>query len=106
MLVAVLVIMAATESTAATGEAARQQQQPKQQPLLRVGVIGAGANTRRFHIPNLQKIPGVQVVSVVNRSPETTKAAADAFGVLQPAQPSAPHSDCHCSYCERTPHHV
>jgi predicted homoserine dehydrogenase-like protein len=105
MLVAVLVIMAATESTAATGEAARQQQ-PKQQPLLRVGVIGAGTNTRRFHIPNLQKIPGVQVVSVVNRSPETTKAAADAFGVLQPAQPSAPHSDCHCSYCERTLHHV
>ena len=28
---------------------------------IRVGVIGAGANTRKFHIPNLQKIDGVEV---------------------------------------------
>ena len=35
---------------------------------IRIGVVGAGANTRKFHIPNLQKISGVEVVAVVNRS--------------------------------------
>ena len=37
---------------------------------IRIGVIGAGRNTRALHIPNLQKISGVEVVSVVNRSRE------------------------------------
>lgn len=43
---------------------------------LRVGVVGAGANTRLYHIPNLQKIDGVQVVSVVNRSRASSERAA------------------------------
>jgi predicted dehydrogenase len=48
---------------------------------IRVGVVGAGANTRKFHIPNLQKIAGVQIVSVVNRSRESSERAAKEFGI-------------------------
>ena len=36
--------------------------------VLRVGIVGAGANTRKFHIPGLQKQAGVEVVAVANRS--------------------------------------
>ena len=35
---------------------------------IRVGVVGAGANTRLHHIPKLKKIDGVEIASVVNRS--------------------------------------
>ena len=28
---------------------------------IKIGVIGAGENTRKFHIPNFQKIEGVEV---------------------------------------------
>jgi predicted dehydrogenase len=43
---------------------------------IRIGVVGAGANTRKFHIPNLQKIPGVEIAAVVNRSRESSERAA------------------------------
>ncbi len=36
--------------------------------LVRVGILGAGGNTRLKHIPGLQAIPGVEVVAVCNRS--------------------------------------
>ena len=45
---------------------------------IRVGIVGAGDNTRRRHIPGLRAIPGVQLAGVVNRTPESTaKVAAD-----------------------------
>lgn len=50
---------------------------------IRVGVVGAGANTRRYHIPNLQKIDGVEVVAVVNRSRASSERAAKEFGIAQ-----------------------
>ncbi|MQA00620.1 MAG: hypothetical protein GEU80_15030 [Dehalococcoidia bacterium] len=50
------------------------------QPI-RVGVIGAGANTRLRHIPGLQAIDGVEVVAVCNRSEESGRAVADQFGI-------------------------
>ena len=34
---------------------------------IRVGIIGAGGNTTLKHIPLLQKIDGVEIVSVANR---------------------------------------
>ena len=37
---------------------------------IRVGVIGAGANTRSRHIPNLQAIEGVRVLGVYRRPPD------------------------------------
>lgn len=45
-------------------------------PNLRVGLVGAGANTRARHIPGLRAIPGVELVAVCNRRPESTAAAA------------------------------
>ncbi len=48
---------------------------------LRVGVVGAGANTRLHHIPKLQKIDGVEVVSVANRSRESGQRVANEFGI-------------------------
>jgi predicted dehydrogenase len=43
---------------------------------LRVGLIGAGANTRLRHIPGLRALPDVEIVAVCNRRPESTAAAA------------------------------
>jgi predicted dehydrogenase len=48
---------------------------------IRVGIIGAGDNTRKKHIPGLQAIPGVEIVSVCNRTPESSKRVADEFGI-------------------------
>ena len=49
--------------------------------VLRVGIVGAGANTRKFHIPGLQKQSGVEVVAVANRSRESGQRAASEFGI-------------------------
>jgi D-xylose 1-dehydrogenase (NADP+, D-xylono-1,5-lactone-forming) len=48
---------------------------------LRVGVVGAGDNTRKFHIPRLQAIDGVEVVSVANRSRASGERVAQQFGI-------------------------
>jgi predicted dehydrogenase len=50
------------------------------QPL-RVGLIGAGANTRLRHIPGLLALPDVNIVAVCNRRPESTAAVAREFGL-------------------------
>lgn len=43
---------------------------------LRVGLIGAGENTRKRHIPGLQAVPDVELVGVVNRTAESTARVA------------------------------
>tara|TARA_B100000686_G_scaffold336866_1_gene407268 strand:+ start:856 stop:1878 length:1023 start_codon:yes stop_codon:yes gene_type:complete len=48
---------------------------------VRVGVIGAGANTIAKHIPLLQAIDGVEIVGVVNRSIESSTNVAQRFGI-------------------------
>jgi len=48
---------------------------------LRIGLIGAGANTRLRHIPGLLAIEGVEIVAVCNRRPESSAAIAREFGV-------------------------
>src|SRR5438552_3123731 len=48
---------------------------------IRVGVVGAGTNTVTMHIPNLQAIPGVTIVSVCNRSRESSARVAERFGI-------------------------
>ena len=35
---------------------------------VRVGLIGAGRNTRDRHLPGFQKIDGLEVLAVANRS--------------------------------------
>lgn len=51
-----------------------------QQPI-RVGVVGAGANTTSRHIPGLQAIAGVEIVSVCNRSRESSERVAKEFEI-------------------------
>jgi len=48
---------------------------------IRVGLIGAGDNTRKKHIPGLRAIPGVEIVAVCNRREESTAAVAREFGI-------------------------
>src|SRR5438105_4334731 len=48
---------------------------------LRIGLIGAGANTRARHIPGLRALADVAVVAVCNRRPESTEALAREFQV-------------------------
>lgn len=48
---------------------------------LRVGVIGAGRNTRLHHIPKLKKIDGVEIKAVVNRSRASSEKVAQEFGI-------------------------
>ena len=48
---------------------------------IRIGVIGAGANTRAKHIPGFQAIPGVSVTAVCNRSRASGEAVAQLFGI-------------------------
>jgi predicted dehydrogenase len=49
--------------------------------MLRVGIVGAGANTRARHIPGLRAVPDVDIVAVCNRRPESTAQAAREFGI-------------------------
>jgi predicted dehydrogenase len=48
---------------------------------LRIGLIGAGANTRSKHIPGLRAQPDIEIVAVCNRRPESTAEVARAFGI-------------------------
>ena len=49
--------------------------------IVRVGLIGAGANTRARHIPGLRALPNVEIVAVCNRRPESTAAVAQEYNV-------------------------
>jgi predicted dehydrogenase len=48
---------------------------------LRIGLIGAGANTRSQHIPGLRRCPGVEITGVANRSRESSQRIATEFAV-------------------------
>jgi predicted dehydrogenase len=48
---------------------------------IRVGIVGAGTNTRERHIPGLARIEGVEIVRVCNRTNESSRRAAQAFGI-------------------------
>jgi predicted dehydrogenase len=48
---------------------------------IRIGVVGAGANTTAKHIPGLQAIEGCQIVSVCNRSRESSERVARQFNI-------------------------
>ena len=48
---------------------------------LRIGIVGAGANTRSRHIPGFQGIDGVEVVAVCNRSHDSGQRVADEFRI-------------------------
>ena len=48
---------------------------------IRIGIVGAGANTRARHIPGLKALPGVTLTSVCNRTRESGTAVAREFGI-------------------------
>ena len=43
---------------------------------IRVGFVGAGANTRKHHIPKIAAQAGVQLVSVAYRTKESSERVA------------------------------
>ena len=53
---------------------------------VRVGVIGAGANTRTRHIPGFQTIAGVEVVAICNRTKASGERVAKEFGIPRVAE--------------------
>ena len=48
---------------------------------VRIGIIGLGGICRTRHVPGLQKIEGVEIVAVANRSRESSAAAAAEYGI-------------------------
>ena len=48
---------------------------------IRIGIIGAGSNTRKMHIPRLQAMEGVQIVEVANRTTASAQKVADEFQI-------------------------
>ncbi len=50
------------------------------QPI-RVGIVGAGNNTRKRHIPGLKALEGVEIVAVCNRSHASGERVAAEFGI-------------------------
>lgn len=48
---------------------------------VRIGFVGAGNNTRVRHIPGFKAIPGVEFVSVANRSRASSEKVATEFGI-------------------------
>jgi predicted dehydrogenase len=53
---------------------------------LRIGLIGAGANTRLRHIPGFRAVEDVDIVAVCNRRPESTAAVAREYSVPRTCQ--------------------
>ncbi len=51
---------------------------------IRVGIIGAGGIVGARHIPGLRRMPGVEIVAVANRSLESSRRAAEEFGIARP----------------------
>ena len=50
------------------------------QPV-RIGIVGAGGIVRQRHIPGLRRVPGAEIVAVANSTPESTRRAAEEFGI-------------------------
>ncbi len=48
---------------------------------LRLGIIGAGNIVRSRHLPNLRRLPEVEIVAVCNRRPESARCVAEEWGI-------------------------
>ncbi|KAK9817028.1 hypothetical protein WJX72_008581 [[Myrmecia] bisecta] len=53
---------------------------------IRVGIVGAGSNTKLHHIPKLKAIQGVEIVAVANRTDESGARVAKEFGIPKVAK--------------------
>jgi predicted dehydrogenase len=50
---------------------------------LRIGVAGAGKIVAAEHLPRFRAIPGVEIVALANQTLESSRRAADEFGIPQ-----------------------
>ena len=50
---------------------------------IRIGIVGAGANTRLRHIPGFRAIEGVTITAVANRTRASSEKAATELGIPQ-----------------------
>src|SRR5437762_1954962 len=50
---------------------------------IRVGFVGAGANSRKHHIPKLRAQPGIELTAVANRTKESGERIAAEFGITR-----------------------
>lgn len=75
--------LAASAAPLAGGFAAMSPSRgPRQaQEVIRVGLIGAGANVQDVQIPGFRRQAGVEVFAVANRSLESSQRVADQFGI-------------------------
>ena len=53
----------------------------KQTATIRIGLVGAGANTQARHIPGFQAQEGVELVCVANRTPDSSRRVAEKFSI-------------------------
>jgi len=51
------------------------------QEVVRVGLIGAGANVQDVQIPGFRRLAGVEILAVANRSLASSQRVADQFGI-------------------------
>jgi predicted dehydrogenase len=51
--------------------------------VIRIGIVGAGHNTRLKHIPLLQQLPNVEIVSVCNASRQSSERVAQDFDIAR-----------------------
>ncbi|NIA30394.1 MAG: Gfo/Idh/MocA family oxidoreductase [Actinobacteria bacterium] len=54
-----------------------------QNTKIRIGIVGAGTNTKLKHIPGLQAIDGVEIAGVCNRSRESSEKVAAEFDIVK-----------------------
>lgn len=52
---------------------------------IRLGFIGAGGICEQRHLPNLAKMPGIELVAVCNRSPESSRRVQQKWGFARTA---------------------
>jgi predicted dehydrogenase len=50
---------------------------------VRIGLVGAGKNTRERHVPGFRSLSDVEIVAVVNSTPESTARAAKELGIAK-----------------------
>ncbi|HSH76162.1 MAG TPA: Gfo/Idh/MocA family oxidoreductase [Longimicrobiales bacterium] len=63
-------------------DAAQRARDSRQaQEVVRVGLIGAGANVQDVQIPGFREIQGVEILAVANRSLGSSQRVADQFGI-------------------------
>ncbi len=50
---------------------------------VRIGIVGAGKNTRERHVPGFRSLPDVELFGVANSTPESTARAAKELGIAR-----------------------